>query len=208
MSKQYINNTRLLDRFLFFQKDTYYKFVIIIRKKDGKNTLSSNYDRREIIVKNYLISSKEELDMYLPDMIKLTDFVGGRLYVTTDRKDIKKTLVNIAKKCNDYLAQLVLGNQDNLSTRLIGKLTSSATSEAESSCKDDKKWLFDIDTKDITVKNSIYNLCGENWLATLETVNGYHIIAKKKFRTDNLVLPKDVTVKDNALTLVYTCCGE
>ena len=46
-----------------------------------------------------------------------------------------------------------------------------------------------------------------DWLATLETVNGYHIIAKKKFRTDNLVLPKDVTAKDNALTLVYTCCG-
>lgn len=206
MAKLYVNNTRLLNRFLFFQKDTYYKFAIIIRKKDGKNTLSSNYDRREIIVKNYLISSKEELDMYLPDMIKLADFVGGRLYVTTDRKDIRKTLVNITKKCNDYLAQLVLGNQDNLSTRLIGKLTSSATSEAESSCKDDKKWLFDIDTKDNTVKNEIYKLCGENWLATLETVNGYHIIAKKKFRTDNLVLPKDVSIKDNALTLVYTCC--
>lgn len=208
MVKQYVNNTRLLDRFLFFQKDTYYKFVIIIRKKDGKNTLSSNYDRREIIVKNYLISSKEELDMYLPDMIKLANFVGGRLYVTTDRKDTRKTLVNMTKKCNDYLAQLVLGNQDNLSTRLIGKLTSSATSEAESSCKHDKKWLFDIDTKDNDVKNEIYNLCGENWLATLETVNGYHVIAKKKFRTDNLVLPKDVTVKDNALTLVYACCGE
>lgn len=206
MIKQYINNTRLLDRFLFFQKDTYYKFTIIIRKKDSKNTLSSNYDRREIIAKNYLISSKEELDTYLPDMIKLADFVGGRLYVTTDRKDIRKTLVNITKKCNDYLSQLVLGNQDNLSTRLIGKLTSSSTSEAESSCKDDKKWLFDIDTKDITVKNEIYNLCGENWLATLETVNGYHIIAKKKFRTDNLVLPKDVSIKDNALTLVYACC--
>lgn len=208
MVKLYINNTRLLNRFLFFQKDTYYKFTIIIRKKDGKNTLSSNYDRREIIVKNYLISSKEELDMYLPDMIKLTDFVGGRLYVTTDRKDIRKTLINITKKCNDYLAQLVLGNQDNLSTRLIGKLTSSATSEAESSCKDDKKWLFDIDTKDNNIQNEIFKLCGENWLATLETVNGYHIIAKKKFRTDNLVLPKDVTVKDNALTLVYSCCGE
>lgn len=208
MIKQYVNNTRLLNRFLFFQKDTYYKFAIIIRKKDNKNTLSSNYDRREIIVKNYLISSKEELDMYLPDMIKLANFVGGRLYVTTDRKDIRKTLVNIAKKCNDYLAQLVLGNQDNLSTRLIGKLTSSATFEAESSCKDDKKWLFDIDTKDNTVQNEIFKLCGENWLATLETVNGYHIIAKKKFRTDNLVLPKDVAVKDNALTLVYTCYGE
>lgn len=69
MVKQYVNNTRLLDRFLFFQKDTYYKFTIIIRKKDGKNTLSSNYDDGYETAKEENTNETMDKILILRDMI-------------------------------------------------------------------------------------------------------------------------------------------
>lgn len=41
--------------------------------------------------------------------------------------------------------------------------------------------MFDVDTKDVNVLNVVKKLCGEFYLETFETKNGYHVVADKKF---------------------------
>jgi hypothetical protein len=216
-----IDNTGKLKDFISFEPNKYYKFVVLLREKDGKTILKS-YDKKEIIVRQWLIDSQEKLDEMLPDMITFAELFRGRLYVTVDRKDVSKTLFQIKDRTNEYIKQMFFGNRTEISTKQLNKLIASTTSMAESSDKK-KVWLFDIDTKSIPVKKYVETLCGEYYLTTMETPNGYHVLAERKFNAISKMeeynnyafetgqqmtfLDKHnkpvVDLKDNALTLVY-----
>ncbi len=215
-----IDNTHKLKDFLVFEPNTFYKFVVLLREKDGK-TILTTYDKKEIIVKQWLVDSQEKLDEMLPDMLSITRMFNGRLYVTADRKDVAKTLFQMASRTNEYIKQMFFGNRTEISVKQLNKILSSATSMAETS-SNKKLWLFDVDTKSIAVKEYLETLCGEYYLTTLETKNGYHVLAKKEFNAREkmkeyndhaykigqqmVFLDKQnkplVELKDNALTLV------
>ena len=67
------------------------------------------------------------------------------------------------------------------SPKILNNLLQSNIMKDESSDKNMRKWLFDIDTKDYNVVNIIKKLCGKYFDHILETKNGYHIVAEREF---------------------------
>lgn len=207
-----VDNTSKLKDILVFKPNTYYKFVVLLREKDGK-TLLQSYNKKELIVRQWLVDSQEKLDEMLPDMITFAKLFHGRLYVTTDRKSVYKTLFYMQDMINAYIKQMFCGNRTEISVKQLNKLLASASSASE--CTDgDKRWLYDVDTKDEEVlENIIFNYAGNgydtdpengyDYLATFETPNGYHIIANRNYDAHEDFGGMPVEVKDNALALVY-----
>lgn len=221
-----VNNVEQLKRVMVFNpQKSYYKFVCMVRAKDYKDGVESalqNKEKQEIIVKQWLVDSEQELEKCLPDMLKLTELLKCRLYMTTDRKSIVKTMVQARNQLQDYLDSCLCNENPQLSVKAFNKVMKSSTSKAESSDRDCRRWMFDVDSLHPDVKDFVAKYCGINYLATFKTKNGYHIVAKKEFNTCNFnkeiadyafengkamwFLDKQnkpiVEVKDNALILV------
>lgn len=193
-----IDNTSKLKNIMEFNPGSYYKFVALMRAKDYKdsnNQVITNMEKQEILIRDWMIDSEEMLDELLPDMLKYTELFKCRLYMGTDRKNIIKTMLQMRNKTLTYLDQLVDNPSAHLSIRSLRKISSSASNLAESSDRNYRRWLFDIDTRNQEVLNFVKDeICGEHYLETFETKAGYHIIANKKF---SINLPSDCENKLN-----------
>jgi len=132
-----INNFEQLKTFIEFYPNTYYKFVALIRKKDNTGILNTN-ERGEIFVRQWFIDSQESLEKYKPDMIALCNATGARLYVTTDRKSVKKTIFKMFEQLLDIVKQYTFNAQNPVSIRKLSKFSSSASQLAE--CSDGQKY--------------------------------------------------------------------
>ena len=180
-----VDNTSKLKDILVFKPNTYYKFVVLLREKDGK-TLLKSYNKKELIVRQWLVDSQEKLDEMLPDMITFAKLFGGRLYVTTDRKSVYKTLFYMQDMINAYIKQMFCGSRTEISVKQLNKLLASASSSSE--CTDgDRYFLFDVDTKDKYVVDNIIKLLKNHYVSTYDTPNGYHILAKRDFDINKLI---------------------
>lgn len=213
------NTSKLADLCNFNPTKSYYKFVCLIRWKDFKffpeDMVLKAKEKQEILVKQWLIDSQEMLDEILPDMIRLTELVKGRLYMCVDRKSTLKTIVQMRKQCDDYIEPFIYSDNASCSVIAINKIPASASSLAESSDKEEKRWLFDVDNpNDMFLMQRLDIALEKDILAKLPTPNGYHYITKKNFDAHKIVnelrdiynqggveFPLDL--KDNAMTLIY-----
>lgn len=183
-----IDNTNNLKKIMEFNPSkSYYKFVCLIRAKDYEDGIMplSNKEKREILVKQWFVDSQESLDKQLPDMLKMTEMFRCRLYMCLDRKSTMKTLVQMRNQVNNYLDPFLGNENPSCSVKAINKITTSASSVSESSDKGNRRWMFDIDTLHPDVKDFVVKYCGQYYLATFKTKNGYHVIARKEFNTRN-----------------------
>ena len=224
-----VNNTKKLKDIIEFKEGTYYKFVCLLRTKDYKDfneeLMLKCMEKQEILVKDWLIDSQEMLDKTLPDMIKFTETFKCRLYMCTDRKSVVKTLKTMRDIVQNYLDPFIGNSNTDCSVRAIKKICSSATSKSESSDREGRRWLFDVDTKNVNLKDYLMNYFTlQHYNPVLFTTkNGYHIITDKHFDANEFVkkelpdvayqqghqmhwLDKNnvalVEVKDNAMTLI------
>lgn len=183
-----IDNTHKIKKIMEFNPSkSYYKFVCLIRAKDyvdGDMPLS-NKEKQEIMIRQWFVDSQESLDKQLPDMLKMTEMFRCRLYMCLDRKSTMKTLVQMRNQVNNYLDPFLGNENPSCSVKAINKITASASSVSESSDKGFRRWMFDIDTLHPDVKDFVVKYCGQYYLATFKTKNGYHVIAKKEFNTSN-----------------------
>lgn len=200
-----IDNTETIKSVLQFDGSRYYyKFAVIVRRKDypeAECPIISKEGRREVCVHQWMVSSMEDYERLLPDMLKYTELFKARLYVTLDRKDLYKTLVYADTILRDAINGIALGQKD-VSCKSFSKLVNSATSVKESSSKEGKCWLFDVDTKDEPTIQHILSACGESTVCMLKTKSGYHIVCRKTFNAQGYTWPNNVEVKENALGLV------
>lgn len=184
-----VNNTNKLKKVMVFNpKKSYYKFVALIRAKDYKNSedkpVLMNTEKQEVFVKQWLVDSEELLDKCLPDMLAVTEMFKCRLYMTTDRKSTVKTMMYARNKLNECLDHFVMSENASVSVRMLNKLIPSASLVSESS-DSEKRWMFDVDTKNKYVLKFVQEkVCGEHYLETFETKNGYHVLANKKFNAN------------------------
>lgn len=184
-----VNNVEQLKKVMVFNpQKSYYKFVCMVRAKDYKNgeqPVLQNKEKQEILVKQWLVDSEQELNKVLPDMLKLIELLKCRLYMATDRKSTVKTMVQARNQLQDYLDNCLCNENPQLSVKAFNKVMKSATSKAESSDRECRRWMFDIDTKNKHILKFVQEkICGEYYLATFETKNGYHVIADKKFNAN------------------------
>lgn len=202
-----IDNTSKLKNIMEFKQDSYYKFVALIRAKDYKDfneQVLRTMEKQEILVRDWMVDSEEMLDKLLPDMLKYTELFKCRLYMCTDRKSVVKTLVQMRNNVNNYLDPFLGNPNASCSVRALRKIGSSASSLAESSDRENRYWMFDVDTKNESILNYVINdLCADNYVETFETKAGYHVLAKKKFHpTVDKQYNDYVDTKDNAMVLV------
>lgn len=200
-----IDNTETVKQLLLFEKNSsrfFYKFAVIVRRKDYESKpVFMRTGSHEICVHQWLVSSLEEYEKLLPEMLKTAELFEARLYVALDRKDLYKALLQVQKSVSETLASIVLG-QTSLSAKSFSKLINSASSVKESSASVGKCWLFDVDAKNLDLVRELEKLCEESHICTLETRAGFHIVARKNFNAKALNLPKEVELKENALGLV------
>jgi len=214
-----VDNSQLLNKFIEFNENqSFYLFFALIRAKDYKNgsePVLKIKEKQEVLVKTWLIESENSLERLLPDMLKTVDLFKCRLYMNLDRKSFVKSLLQLRTSIDRYLDSYLFNNQTPYSAKAYSKLLTSAASVAEASDHDTKRWLFDVDTKDVDVNilNDLDKLLADKLLAKLETKNGYHYITKKNFDAKRLLeelryiysrkdIDFPVELKDNALTLI------
>lgn len=200
-----INNFEETKKLMKFEPGTYYKFMALIRAKDKSGVLNTN-ERGEIFVRQWFVDSEEAYLKYREDMINLCNACGARLYVTTDRKSVKKTVFKMQEQLNDIIKQYAFGSNNNVSIRKLSKFSSSASSLAE--CSDGPKyWLVDIDNNDgeADVEQILkdFKLVFDNKeMLEFKTLNGYHLLFKRTFgfRDEFAKLWKKSKDKKDALT--------
>lgn len=180
-----VDNTSKLKNVMDFKQGSYYKFVALVRAKDYKNgseQVLTSMEKQEILVKDWMIDSQEMLDKTLPDMLKYTEMFKCRLYMCTDRKSIVKTLVQMRNTVDKYLDPFLGNPNASCSVRAIRKICASASNLSESSDRESRYWMFDVDTKNQNVLKFVQEkVCGEHYVETFETKAGYHVLARKKF---------------------------
>lgn len=180
-----IDNFNIIEeKLLNFTKGDYYKFEAIIRNKDGENRLATNPNSTSI--KFWLIDSKESYDKLKPIMKEFCNITKARLYITLDKKSIKKTFVNTLKTLTETIGDIIYGSE--YSVNKLNKIIASETSKKENTANNtDNKtrtWLLDIDSREDYIEKGVKKFCDNNYICTLNTPNGYHIVSKKNFGKD------------------------
>ena len=163
---------------------SYYKFVALIRTKDYKDgdmPVLVHKEKQEVFVRQWLVDNEEMFENVKNDMKTVTEMFRCRLYMTLDRMSTIKTLLSLRENVNKQLDQFLFTEKPQVSVRMFNKMISSATQLAESSDKECRRWMFDVDTKDEAVLSVVKKLCGEHYIETFETKNGFHVVANKKF---------------------------
>lgn len=207
-----INNVKQLKKVMEFNpQKSYYKFVALIRAKDYKDNnekpVLMNTEKQEVFVRQWLVDSEESLERCLPDMLAVTELFKCRLYMTTDRKSTLKTMMQVRDKMQECVDHFAFNENSAVSVRMLNKVVPSASSVSETSDRDCRRWMFDVDIKDKNVLEDVKKLCGKFYLATFETKNGYHVLANKKFDANRLLkescLVKIPVSDDNGEILYY-----
>ena len=209
-----IDNSSEIRKIVEFKKNCFYKISAIIRSKDFKGGSAPFYckEKKECILKNWYVSNKKEFEDTLHDSKLFSNVFKCRIYISLDRKDVKKTLLNLRNKISSYLDSFIGSSNAVIGIRAIGKSFSSSASISESSDKDGKRWMFDIDDNE-HVAALVEKICLEDYLCTLRTPNGYHVVAKKTFYPNDREFSEiqskyNVECKSNSMGLVYFNTGD
>jgi len=218
------NRNKLSDLLDFTDSHSFYRFVCLLRKKDFDGYENSipplnTFGGGEIFIKQWLVDSQDKLDKLMPEMEYYTQVFKARLYVSTDKKSVRKSLMSIRDDVLKALDQFMTSNPC-VSTRALSRLVNSGTALDSSSLHDSKMYLFDVDTKAKEVVEFLEKQLGENHVSTWNSKNGYHVLARKKFNDEAFMnnclnvarrdkapwfldeLKDNVEVKENALALV------
>lgn len=188
-----VDNRDKLKDVMEFKNGAYYKFVCLVRSKDFRdnpeNQVLHCMEKQEILVKDWLVDTQERLEGTLPDMLKYTELFKCRLYMVTDRKSVVKTLKTMRDTVQNYLDPFLVNPNASCSVRAVKKIASSASNMEESSDKGGRKWLFDVDTKNGSLKDYLMDyFMVENYNPVLFTTkSGYHIVTNRCFDAHNFV---------------------
>ena len=226
-----INNFLIIDNFLQFEEGTFYKFELLVRNTDGHNELfKEGYSEtnKNILIKSWYVDSKDYYEKIKHEMITLSNITGARLYVTLDRKDNVKLCESLIKSYTDSLVAIV--NKQKPSIKKLSKVFASETSKVENSSKSTKTIMFDVDTTNEVIVDSVLDYIESKGQKPyiLKTKKGYHIFCFRKFdhkdwqdkccgficdnpdmtSRDEVIsyhemLCETVSVKENELGLVY-----
>lgn len=173
-----IKNTNIERLMRFNPNKSFYYFIAIKRKKDHPELQIKDSQ----VIKTWIVKDiRDFYGYYIPEMLEIVKLHQCRLYMCTDRKSYTKSMLSIRNDINKQLDCAIGTNKTEYSPKILNNLLQSNIMKDESSDKDARKWLFDIDAKDYNVVNIIKKLCGEHFDHILETKNGYHIVAERKF---------------------------
>lgn len=193
-----INNLELIKPLLNFENEgDFYMLYVFKRKKDQPEGERDNHQSVRTI-KTYCVESIEYLENRYDEIKQLCEMFKARAYIHIQKQNHKNVslnmMVELAKKIQNGQH-----NQKNLFDSVVGQLKTH-----------EKRWIIDIDTKDMeevnTIKFTINKLCrpdGDKIWETIPTKSGYHLITD---RFDVMMFQKsypDIDIQKKNPTLLY-----
>ena len=167
-----IDNFEIIKSLLKFESpDDFYHLQIIKRKKENPELGSNSY-----VVKTYYIKSVEYLEKKRNEIINLCEFNNARACINLNRRSFERLAFHMLKKVTDQIM-----NKDFKSVRKAYESVCGAYSN-----EPNKKWIIDIDYKDISeeergvifnyIKLLIKETGKDETITIIPTRNGEHWI--------------------------------
>lgn len=193
-----IDNIELIKPLLnFTDKDDFYQLFIFKRKKDQTTDKSNHQSVRTI--KSYSINSLEYLEARYDEIKMLAEVFKARVYIHVQKQNHKDVGLNMIKQIIDRMESGNF-NQKNTFDSVVGQLKTK-----------EKRWIVDIDTKDLEYINNVENRINNiqpteitNKIeAKIPTKNGLHLITKP-FNVDVFsVFYPEIDIQKKNPTLLY-----
>lgn len=170
-----INNIDIIKPLLNFEKKgDFYMLYVLKRKKDQPEDERDNHQSVRTI-KTYCIESIDHLDRRYNEVMQLCEMFKARAYIHVQKQnhfDVSlNMMVALAQRIQDGNV-----NQKGLFDSVVGQIKTQ-----------EKRWIIDIDTQSIHVRNMMVNIIesvrptdnGSKIESIIPTKNGYHLITKR-----------------------------
>lgn len=201
-----IDNFGELPKLMHLEEGRYYKFFLVIRKKDVPNGVHPliTTKTQENIIRFWLVDDEERF--YRKQIFEMQFLLQAvpysRLYMVLDPKSNKRTLQTMRGKLDGLIDQAMFDG--NVNCRFLNRIVTSSTSAPESSDKGGRKYLIDVDTKDdVELEDCKTQLdeIGAKYVV-IPSKNGYHIICDRDFDMTRFCGNANVTIKKDAACLI------
>lgn len=169
-----IDNLEKIKQFIKpVDKDDYWFLQIIARRKDNPDL-----PRSEKYIKDYYLSSVEDLDRNLHEIKELSKFFNARVYFHLRARSFKRLSLSLISEIIDKV------KDESYRVHRISRAI-SGSKKAWVNREDAKYWMIDLDTRD-TVELSknldIISKCKSGYpnpvIDYVDTPNGYHVITR------------------------------
>jgi hypothetical protein len=170
-----LNNLEIIKPLLNFEnKGDFYMLYVFKRKKDQPEGEKDNHQSVRTI-KTYCIESIDHLDRRWDEIVQMCEMFKARAYIHVQKQnhfDVSLSMmVALAQKIQDGNH-----NQKGLFDSVVGQIKTQ-----------EKRWIVDIDTDSLHVRNMILNIIervkpidnGNKIEAIIPTKNGVHLITKR-----------------------------
>jgi hypothetical protein len=168
-----IDNIELIKTLLHFtDKGDFYMLYVFKRKKDQPEGERDNHQSVRTI-KTYCIESIDHLEKRYDEIKQLCEMFKARAYIHVQKQNHKDVSLNMLAILAERIRDGV-DNQKGLFDSVVGQIKTQ-----------EKRWIVDIDTKDIQELRNVQvtiNRCkpeGPKTKYVIPTKNGYHLITDK-----------------------------
>ena len=192
-----INNIEIIKTLLnFSEKGDFYMLYVFKRKKDQPEGERDNHQSVRTI-KTYCIESIDHLERRYDEIKQLCEMFKARAYIHVQKQNHKDVSLNMLSSLAERIRDGV-SNQKGLFDSVVGQIKTQ-----------EKRWIVDIDTKDIQELRNVQvtiNGCkpeGPKTKYIIPTKNGFHLITD---RFDVLEFKKnhpEVDIQKKNPTLLY-----
>jgi hypothetical protein len=158
--------------FNFSEQGDFYMLYVFKRKKDQPEGERDNHQSVRTI-KTYCIESIDHLERRYDEIKQLCEMFKARAYIHVQKQNHKDVSLNMLSSLAERIRDGV-SNQKGLFDSVVGQIKTQ-----------EKRWIVDIDTKDIQELRNVQvtiNKCkpeGPKTKYVIPTKNGFHLITDK-----------------------------
>lgn len=169
-----IDNLEYIKPLLNFENEgDFYMLYVFKRKKDQPEGEKDNHQSVRTI-KTYTVSSVEYLEKRYDEIKQLCEMFKARAYIHIQKQNHNDVAMNMIKTIVDRVQSGQI-NQQHVFDSVVGQLKTH-----------EKRWIVDIDTKDVVELSSISlwinTQCrpeGNKIESIIPTKSGFHLITKR-----------------------------
>jgi len=168
-----IDNIEIIKTLLnFSEQGEFYMLYVFKRKKDQPEGERDNHQSVRTI-KTYCIESIDHLERRYDEIKQLCEMFKARAYIHVQKQNHKDVSLNMLSSLAERIRDGV-SNQKGLFDSVVGQIKTQ-----------EKRWIVDIDTKDIQELRNVrvtINKCkpeGPKTKYVIPTKNGFHLITDK-----------------------------
>jgi len=168
-----IDNIEIIKTLLnFSEQGDFYMLYVFKRKKDQPEGERDNHQSVRTI-KTYCVESIDHLERRYDEIKQLCEMFKARAYIHVQKQNHKDVSLNMLSSLAERIRDGV-SNQKGLFDSVVGQIKTQ-----------EKRWIVDIDTKDIQVLRNVQvtiNRCkpeGPKTKYVIPTKNGFHLITDK-----------------------------